>query len=99
MDRYANLEVGFLLQRLEQSGALVILASNLNENLDKASTGQFHYIIHFLRPERSERERIWRLASPKAPSPAISTWRRRIGENGSWPDVKIGDDLHNRTGN
>jgi hypothetical protein len=31
MDRYASFEVGFLLQRLEQSGVLVILASNLNE--------------------------------------------------------------------
>ena len=64
MDRYANLEVGFLLQRLEQSDALVILASNLKENLDKAFTRRFHYIIHFPRPEVSERERIWRLAFP-----------------------------------
>jgi hypothetical protein len=64
MDRYANLEVGFLLQRLEQSDALVVLASNLKENLDKAFTRRFHYIIHFPRPEFSERERIWRLAFP-----------------------------------
>ena len=64
IDRYANLEVGFLLQRLEQSDALVILASNLKENLDKAFTRRFHYIIHFPRPEISERERIWRLAFP-----------------------------------
>ena len=64
MDRYANLEVGFLLQRLEQSDALVILASNLKENLDKAFTRRFHYIIHFPRPEMAERERIWRLAFP-----------------------------------
>ncbi len=64
MDRYANLEVGFLLQRLEQSDALVILASNLKENLDQAFTRRFHYIIHFPRPDISERERIWRLAFP-----------------------------------
>ena len=64
MDRYANLEVGFLLQRLEQSEALVILASNLKENLDKAFTRRFHHIIHFPRPETPERERIWRLAFP-----------------------------------
>ena len=68
MDRYANLEVGFLLQRLEQSQALVILASNLKENLDQAFTRRFHHIIHFPRPEPLERERIWRLAfPPKAP--------------------------------
>ena len=64
IDRYANLEVGFLLQRLEQSDALVILASNLKENLDKAFTRRFHHIIHFPRPEIPERERIWRLAFP-----------------------------------
>jgi hypothetical protein len=64
MDRYANLEVGFLLQRLEESDAIAILASNLKENLDKAFTRRFHYIINFSRPEASERERIWRLAFP-----------------------------------
>jgi hypothetical protein len=64
IDRYANVEVGFLLQRLERSDAVVILASNLKENLDKAFVRRFHYIIHFPRPEISERERIWRLAFP-----------------------------------
>jgi hypothetical protein len=64
MDRYANLEVGFLLQRLEQSAALAILASNLKENLDKAFTRRFHYILRFPRPEIPERERIWQLAFP-----------------------------------
>jgi ATPase family associated with various cellular activities (AAA) len=64
MDRYANLEVGFLLQRLERSQALVILASNLKENLDQAFTRRFHHIIHFPRPEPPERARIWRLAFP-----------------------------------
>ena len=64
IDRDANLEVGFLLQRLEQSDSLVILASNLKENLDKAFTRRFHYVIYFPRPETSERERIWRLAFP-----------------------------------
>ena len=64
MDRYANLEVGFLLQRLEESDATVILASNLKENLDKAFIRRFHYIVNFPRPQASERERIWRLAFP-----------------------------------
>jgi hypothetical protein len=64
MDRYSNLEVGFLLQRLEQSDALVILASNLRENLDKAFTRRFHFIINFPRPEAAERELIWRNAFP-----------------------------------
>jgi hypothetical protein len=65
MDRYANLEVGFLLQRLEESGALIILASNLKENLDQAFTRRFHYVIHFPRPGADERRRIWRLSFPQ----------------------------------
>jgi ATPase family associated with various cellular activities (AAA) len=64
IDRYANLEIGFLLQRLEQFQGLIILASNLKENLDKAFTRRFHYIINFPRPEMSERARIWRIAFP-----------------------------------
>ncbi len=63
-DRYANLEAGFLLQRLERSDAMVILASNLRENLDKAFTRRFHYIVHFPHPGAAERERIWRIAFP-----------------------------------
>jgi ATPase family associated with various cellular activities (AAA) len=63
-DRYANLEAGFLLQRLEQSEALVILASNLKENIDKAFVRRFHYIINFTLPGISERERIWQLSFP-----------------------------------
>jgi AAA+ superfamily predicted ATPase len=64
MDRYANLEVGFLLQRLEQSDNLVILASNLKENIDPAFTRRFHYIVQFPRPGREERRRIWRVSFP-----------------------------------
>ncbi len=64
VDRYANLEVGFLLQRLEQSDSLVVLASNLKENIDPAFTRRFHYIVHFPRPRVEERRRIWRLGFP-----------------------------------
>jgi hypothetical protein len=65
IDRYANLEVGFLLQRLEQSDAIIILASNLREQVDAAFTRRFHYVVNFPRPEREERERIWRIAFPR----------------------------------
>jgi hypothetical protein len=64
MDRYANLEVGFLLQRLEQSDSLVILASNLKENIDPAFTRRFHYIVQFPRPGLEERKRLWRVSFP-----------------------------------
>jgi SpoVK/Ycf46/Vps4 family AAA+-type ATPase len=63
-DRYANLEVGFLLQRLEEYFGLVILASNLRDHMDAAFTRRFHVIVHFPAPRPLERGRIWRIAFP-----------------------------------
>ncbi|MFF8958584.1 ATP-binding protein [Streptomyces sp. NPDC014894] len=63
-DRYANLEVGYLLQRLEASDGLVILTSNLKDNIDPAFTRRFHFVVHFPRPAAPERRRLWRLAFP-----------------------------------
>ena len=64
-DRYANLEVGYLLQRLEDYYGLVILASNLKDNIDTAFTRRFQIVIHFPRPELDQRRRIWEIAFPK----------------------------------
>jgi hypothetical protein len=61
-DRYANLEVGYLLQRLERYEGLVILASNLRANLDPAFTRRFHHVVHFPRPGEAERRRLWEIA-------------------------------------
>jgi hypothetical protein len=61
-DRYANLEVGYLLQRLERYEGLVVLASNLRANLDSAFTRRFHHVVHFPRPAEPERRRLWELA-------------------------------------
>jgi len=63
-DRYANLEVGFLLQRLEDYFGLVVLASNLRDQIDAAFTRRFHVIIHFPPPRPEERRRIWQIAFP-----------------------------------
>ncbi|MBE1493308.1 hypothetical protein H4696_000408 [Amycolatopsis lexingtonensis] len=63
-DRYANLEVGYLLQRLEASNGLIILTSNLKENIDPAFTRRFHFVVHFPRPGVAERRRLWHLAFP-----------------------------------
>ncbi|MGW6788429.1 ATP-binding protein [Streptomyces chartreusis] len=63
-DRYANLEVGFLLQRLERSPALVVLTTNLHGNLDSAFTRRFQFVVRFSRPGDRERYRLWRLAFP-----------------------------------
>jgi SpoVK/Ycf46/Vps4 family AAA+-type ATPase len=65
-DRYANLEIGFLLQRLESYFGLVILASNLKDQIDAAFTRRFHVIVHFPLPRPAERRRIWTLAIPSS---------------------------------
>ncbi|MEA2860003.1 MAG: hypothetical protein QOC72_2042 [Methylobacteriaceae bacterium] len=64
VDRYANLEVSYLLQRLDDHGGLVLLATNLKDNIDNAFTRRFQSVVHFPRPERTERLRIWRMAFP-----------------------------------
>ncbi len=65
-DRYANLEVAYLLQRMEEHDGPVILASNLPKNLDQAFTRRLHYVVEFPRPDIAARERLWRamLAPP-----------------------------------
>jgi SpoVK/Ycf46/Vps4 family AAA+-type ATPase len=72
-DRYANLEVGFLLQRLEQYGGLAVLATNLSDEMDQAFVRRFQVVLHFPRPREAERRRLWRIAFPaSAPlDPAI----------------------------
>jgi hypothetical protein len=60
-DRYANTEVSHLLQRFEQHDGLIILASNLREQIDPAFTRRFHTVLHFPRPEEAERHRLWQL--------------------------------------
>ncbi len=63
MDRYANLEVSYLLQRLEEhDSGIVILASNLRDNIDAAFTRRFQVTVHFPRPTQDLRRRLWRLA-------------------------------------
>lgn len=64
VDRYANLEVSYLLQRIEDYAGLVILASNLKDNIDSAFTRRFHVVIQFPRPRPNERRRIWDIAFP-----------------------------------
>jgi hypothetical protein len=64
IDRYANLEVSYLLQRLESATGLIILASNVKDQIDPAFIRRFQVVIHFPRPGNAERLRIWRRALP-----------------------------------
>ena len=58
-DRYANIEVSYLLQRMEAYRGIVILATNLADNLDEAFVRRMHFVIEFPFPEEAERRRIW----------------------------------------
>ena len=63
-DRYANLEVSYLLQRLEAYDGMVILATNFQKNIDEAFLRRIHVAIEFPLPAEPEREAIWRHALP-----------------------------------
>ena len=63
-DRYANQEVSFLLQRIEEFDGVVILASNLRNNIDDAFLRRFQSVVQFPMPRASERLQIWREALP-----------------------------------
>jgi Cdc6-like AAA superfamily ATPase len=63
-DKYANQEVSYLLQRVENYNGLVILASNQKSNIDDAFMRRFQSLIHFPAPNASERVRLWKNAFP-----------------------------------
>jgi hypothetical protein len=65
-DRYANIEVAYLLQRLEAYDGLVVLATNLQRNIDQAFLRRISVAIDFVLPERAERRAIWAMAFPAA---------------------------------
>jgi AAA+ superfamily predicted ATPase len=64
-DRYANQEVSYLLQRIEEFSGVVILASNIRANIDDAFLRRFQSVVHFPMPKATERARLWREAFPK----------------------------------
>jgi hypothetical protein len=59
-DKYANQEVSYLLQRIEDYNGLVILASNMRNNIDEAFVRRFNSILNFPMPDVEERKLIWR---------------------------------------
>lgn len=63
-DRYANIETAYLLQRMEEYGGIVILATNLKMNLDDAFVRRLHYVVDFPMPDEAYRRRIWEGAIP-----------------------------------
>ncbi|HWA89501.1 MAG TPA: ATP-binding protein [Rhizomicrobium sp.] len=64
-DRYANIEVAYLLQRMEAYEGLAILTTNLRQNLDAAFLRRLRFIVEFPRPDAAAREEIWRKCLPE----------------------------------
>ena len=63
-DRYANIEVSYLLQRMEAYQGLAILTTNLKNALDTAFQRRLRFVVHFPFPDQALREAIWRSAFP-----------------------------------
>ena len=67
-DRYANIEIAYLLQRMEAYAGVVILATNLRGNMDDAFLRRLDFLVEFPFPDAADRRRLWRgLVPPEAP--------------------------------
>ncbi|MDN3556276.1 ATP-binding protein [Halomonas maura] len=65
-DRYANIEVSYLLQRMEAYRGLAILTTNHKASLDTAFQRRLRFVVHFPFPDAAQREAIWRTVFPSA---------------------------------
>ena len=65
-DRYANIEISYLLQKMEQYEGGAILATNLRQNLDDAFVRRLAFTIHFPFPDEFQRKLIWTRIWPAA---------------------------------
>lgn len=65
-DRYANMEVGYLLQLMESFAGITILTTNIDDGLDSAFMRRLRFVVPFPLPGQAERERIWAGIFPAA---------------------------------
>ncbi|MCX8131153.1 MAG: AAA family ATPase [Clostridia bacterium] len=63
-DRYANVEIAFLLQKMEEYDGITILATNLFGNIDSAFIRRIQFVIEFSFPDEEYRKRIWEVTFP-----------------------------------
>jgi len=64
-DRYANLEIAYLLQRMEEYEGIVILATNMRKNMDDAFVRRMQFMVEFPFPDSEDRLRIWQSIWPE----------------------------------
>lgn len=68
VDRYANLEVDYLLQKMDEFDGVVILTTNFPQSIDDAFLRRLKFRVQFTKPDVTERERLWKtMLSPDAP--------------------------------
>jgi SpoVK/Ycf46/Vps4 family AAA+-type ATPase len=81
-DRYANVEISYLLQKMEEYDGVVILATNLRKNMDDAFVRRLHFTLEFPLPDVIDRlriwEQIWPVATPCSPELDLAYLARRI---------------------
>jgi SpoVK/Ycf46/Vps4 family AAA+-type ATPase len=65
VDRYANLEVNYLLQRMEAFNGITILTTNMDSSIDEAFRRRISFKVNFPFPEPEDRERLWRAMIPE----------------------------------
>jgi hypothetical protein len=65
-DRWANLETNYLLQRIEEFDGIVVLSTNLRQNIDEAFMRRIDVAINFPMPDAALRRRLWRSLLPPA---------------------------------
>ncbi len=79
-DKYANQEIAYLLQRLEDYPGLVILATNMRNNMDEAFTRRLQSIIHFQKPRAAERLQLWQNGFSQASIPPAQEELEKIAQ-------------------
>ncbi len=79
-DRYANLEVNYLLQRIEQHRGIVILTTNLDSSIDDAFRRRIRFTIRFPEPDEATREILWRSMIPASAQVADDIGWERVAK-------------------
>lgn len=85
-DRYANIEISYLLQKMEEYPGLTILATNLRQNLDDAFVRRLAFMVHFPFPDETSRQQIWQgvwpTQTPLHPEVNLDLFARRFKLSG-----------------
>ena len=79
-DRYANQEVAYLLQRMEEYNGIIILSTNLKENIDAAFLRRFQIITEFALPDKSQRIEIWKKLLAEIPDERHKLSEKEVDE-------------------